>query len=199
MTTYISDRLFTNYIHENLAIPKIYDKIQWQEHNIDPDELERMDLNQGIDYIFKDDNGDMKTVQERFRESKYQKYSDFTIRYRRDNNVHKERVESEYYKMNASYFTYGITNCIKTEDLSNCTDFIKYAVIDLEKVYPKIDDGSIIISDNNENFCKIIDDEKIECPVKYNKDGSSSFFPIDISLLVKLWGSEMIITEKGFL
>ena len=152
-------------------------------------------MEKGIDYVFKYDD-EIKTVQERFREIKYQKYSDFTVRYRRDMNPHQDRHQSEYYKMKAHYFTYGITNCYKT-DFTECSDFVKYAIIDLEKVYTKIDSGKIIIEDNHRMTCQIIDD-KIVCPIKYNRDGSSSFFPIEISYLVKLWGNEMIISQKGF-
>ena len=199
MANYISDRAFTNYIHRNVAIPKIYNTIGWVKYNIDPKELEQLDINKGIDYLFKDNNGNIKTVQERFRESKYQKYTDFTIRYRRDGNIHSNRIQSEYYKMKASFFTYGITNCLKTDNLISCTDFIKFAIIDLEKVYAKIDEGKIIIRDNNKSFCKIINGNTIVCPIKYNRDGSSSFFPIDIYQLVQLWGKEMIIAQKGFL
>lgn len=199
MANYISDRAYTNHIHNNLAIQKIYDIIGWHKHNIDPEELENLDINQGIDYIFKDNKGTLKTVQERFRKSKYQRYTDFTIRYRRDQNKHSSRIRSEYYKMNAKFFTYGITNCLKSNDLNKCTDFLKYAIVDLDKVYSKIDAGRIIIRDNNQNFCKIINGDTIECPVKYNRDGSSSFFPIDITYLVQLWGSDMVISQKGFL
>jgi hypothetical protein len=35
--------------------------------------------------------------------------------------------------------------------------------------------------------------------VKYNKDGSSSFFPIDISYLTQLWGESVLLAQKGFL
>ena len=199
MANYISDRAFTNYIHSYVAIPKIYNNIGWVQHNIDPEELERMDINKGIDYLFKDAEGNIKTIQERFRESKYQQYTDFTIRYRRDNNAHASRRQSEYYKMKASFFTYGITNCLKTGELSSCTDFLKFAIIDLEKVYAKLDEGKIIIRDNGKNFCKIINNDTIECPIKYNIDGSSSFFPIDIPQLVQLWGEDIVITQKGFL
>jgi len=197
MAPYIDDRAYTNYIHENVALPKIYSLINWQKVNLEQAYAEEIDMQQGIDYIFKDTNGQLKTVQERFRESKYQQYSDFTIRYRRDGNLHSSRRESEYYKMKADCFTYGITNCLKF-NINQCTDFIKYAVIDLRKVYEKIDNGSIIIRDNKKNTCEIIDNNII-CPVKYNHDGSSSFFPIEIAYLVKLWGNEIIIAQKGFL
>jgi Zn-finger nucleic acid-binding protein len=197
MTSYNQDRAFTDYIHKYIAIPKIYKSIGWQEANLEKNYAEKMDMQLGIDYVFIDQNGELKTVQERFRESKYQQYSDFTVRYRRDENLHASRRESEYYKMKADYFTYGITNCLKF-NINQCTDFIKYAVIDLRKVYEKIDNGLIIIRDNGKNTCEIIEN-KIVCPVKYNHDGSSSFFPIEIKFLVQLWGNEIIIAQKGFL
>lgn len=197
MTNYSQDRSFTDYVHQNLALPKIYDLINWRKVNLEQAYAEEIDMQQGIDYIFKDSKGHLKTVQERFRESKYRQYSDFTIRYRRDRNSHSSRRESEYYKMKADYFTYGITNGLKF-NLNQCTDFIKYAVIDLKKVYEKIDSGFILIRDDGRNTCKIVDD-KIICPVKYNHDGSSSFFPIEITYLVELWGDELILAQKGFL
>lgn len=92
MASYISDRSFTDYIHENLAIPIIYDKLNWEKVNVKKEEAEELDMQHGIDYVFKDNNGQLKTVQERFRESKYQQYSDFTIRYRRDENLHTSRI-----------------------------------------------------------------------------------------------------------
>lgn len=199
MANYISDRAFTDYVHNNIAMPKVYKPINWKKHKIAPDELKSLDINQGIDYVFKDSQGNIKTVQERFRESKYQRYTDFTIRYRRDNNTHTARVESEYYKMNAKFFTYGITNCLKSGNLRSCTDFLKFAIIDLEKVYAKIEEGSLLIRDNGRSFSRITKDNKIVCPVKYNRDGSSSFFPIDIAQLVQLWGNEMVVVQKGFL
>ncbi|HHT23443.1 MAG TPA: hypothetical protein GXZ87_09085 [Bacteroidales bacterium] len=197
MARYTDDRAFTDCIHKNIAIPQIYNSIGWQKVNLEQEFAEQIDIYKGIDYVFRDENGELKTVQERFRESKYQNYSDFTIRYRRDENPHAARRESEYYKMKAGYFTYGITNCLKS-NLAQCTDFIKYAVIDLKKVYEKIDQGLIVIRDNKENKCKIVDN-KIICPIKHNHDGSSSFFPIEIPFLVRLWGDEIIISQKGFL
>ena len=76
-------------------------------------------------------------------------------------------------------------------------DAVKFQKRSVEKVYTKIDSDEIIIEDNHRMTCQIIDD-KIVCPIKYNRDGSSSFFPIDIYYLVKLWGSEIIISQKGF-
>jgi len=198
MASYSADRAFTDYIHKNLALPLIYKPINWTKVDLEDDYHRKIDMQQGIDYIFRDKNGNLKTVQERFREVKYKKYSDFTIRYRRDGNIHQDRHQSEYYKMKANYFTYGITNCYKNLSLDKCTDFVKYAIIDLKKVYEKIDNGDIIIKDNKRNTCTI-EDHKIICPIKYNRDGSSSFFPIEISFLVQLWGEEIIVSQKGFI
>lgn len=200
MAPYISDRQFTNYIHNNIALPNVYQPLVWEQVNLDEALAEHIDMQDGIDYVFRH-NGVIKTVQERFRESKYRQYSDFTIRYRRDGNIHADRRESEYYKMKASYFTYGITNCLKT-NLLGCTEFLKYAIIDLEKVYSKLDNGEIIIRDNGRNTCRIIEVEGnriIECPVKYNRDGSSSFFPIEISFLIDLFGADIVIAQNGFI
>ena len=199
-TNYSLDRKFTNYVHDHIAIPKVYDIIGWSQYNIDPDDLEYLDVQKGIDYLFKSKDGSIKTIQERFREKMYANYSDFTIRYRRDENKHNERVKSEYYKMAADYFTYGITNGMKS-NFDSATDFIKVAIIDLRKVYQKIDEGLIVIRNNNRKVCRIITEngvEKIECPVLMNRDHSSSFFPIEISYLIELWGDEMVVYKKGF-
>lgn len=197
MSKYQKDRIFTDYVHKNLALPLIYDDLGWSEVQLKQDYAKYIDMMDGIDYVFR--KGDhIMSVQERFREEQYKSYSDFTIRYRRDDNKVEDRHESEYYKMKAHFFTYGIINSSKSE-LNRASDFLKFAIIDLKKVYEKLDSKAIYISDNNKNKCEIVNGNRIECPVKYNKDGSSSFFPIDISYLVKLWGKDMLIAQKGFL
>lgn len=197
MSKYSKDRAFTNYIHKKLAIPLIYNCLSWSEVQLRKDYSRYIDMMEGIDYVFRKGNSIM-SVQERFREKKYKNFTDFTIRYRRDSNKIKDRHESEYYKMKAHYFTYGIIDSAKNE-LYAASSFIKYAIVDLKKVYEKLDENKIIITDSGKNKCEIIDGNRLECPVKYNLDGSSSFFPIDISYLVKLWGDDMVIDQKGFL
>jgi hypothetical protein len=196
MANYLTDREFSDFVHQNIAIPKIYDPINWKRISLDEARKMNLDMNYGIDYVFEVE-GEFKTVQERFREKKYSHFSDFTIRYRRDGNPFQERHQSEYYKIKAAYFTYGITNGEKT-DLNSCTDFLKFAVIDLKMVYQKIDQKKIVIKDNKQSICSKIGDI-MECPIKYNKDQSSSFFPVDIKILSELWGNEIIIAQKGFL
>ncbi len=197
MTKYKADRAFTDYVHKNLARHLIYEPLSWSEVQLRQDYAKYIDMMDGIDYVFR--KGDeIMSVQERFRDSQYKDYTDFTIRYRRDDNKLEERHESEYYKMKAHFFTYGIIDSSKAE-VKNSKGFIKYAIIDLKKVYEKLDSKSIFISDNKANKCRIVNGAQIECPVQYNRDGSSSFFPIDISFLVKLWGDDMIVAQKGFL
>ncbi|MFK7834492.1 MAG: hypothetical protein AB8B52_14565 [Winogradskyella sp.] len=197
MSSYRNDRDFTDYVHKYLAVPQIYTPLEWKEVKLKEDYAKYIDMMNGIDYVFRNGNAVM-SVQERFREEKYKGFTDFTIRYRRDDNKVESRKASEYYKMKAHYFTYGILDSSK-DDINKHSKFLKYAIIDLKRVYEKLDSKHIIISDNGQNTCRILNDERIECPVKYNKDGSSSFFPIDISYLVKLWGREMLIAQKGFL
>ena len=98
MSKYKNDRAFTDYVHQKLALPLIYKPIDWQKVQLRKDYAKYIDMTDGIDYIFRKDN-QIKTVQERFREIKYQEFSDFTIRYRRDENKIEDRQESEYYKM----------------------------------------------------------------------------------------------------
>ena len=196
MQNYRSDREFTDLVHNRIAIPKIYEPLGWKPAFRDPLDAEHADMHFGIDYVFEADNG-QKSVQERFRERKYERYADFTIRYRRDGNQHSSRRQSEYYKIKADYFVYGITNCSK-DNLDGCTDFLKYAVIDMTRIYKKLDDGEILIEDNNQNVCEIRE-SKLICPVQYNNDKSSSFFPIDIPLVVELWGNDLLVSQSNFL
>lgn len=197
MSKYQKDRDFTDYVHKNLALPLIYKKLNWTEVKLKKEYAQYIDITKAIDYIFRKGDAIM-TVQERFREKKYKNYSDFTIRYRRDKNRVEDRHKSEYYKMKAHYFTYGIIDTSKDHHI-NASCFLKYAIIDLKKVYEKLDSKAIFISNNNKNKCEIVEGCRIECPIKYNNDGSSSFFPIDISFLVQLWGKDMVIAQKGFL
>ncbi len=86
--------------------------------------------------------------------------------------------------MKAHYFTYSMIDSSKNE-VKNASEFVKYAIIDLKKVYEKLESKAIFISDNKKNKCEIVDGNRIDCPVKYNTDDSSTFFPIDISYMVK--------------
>lgn len=194
---YSPDRTFTDHIHQHLAMPHIYAQLGWRPVTLNAEKARALDMDRGIDYVFERPQGGLVSVQERFREVKYKNFTDFTIRYRRDGNVHANRQQSEYFKMQADYFVYGITNGWKDKP-AEISGFEKYAVVDLKQVYRRIDDGSIVIADNGRNHCSLSND-RITCPVKYNADGSSSFFPVDIQLLIRLWPVDVVLLQKGFL
>ena len=194
-TNYSFDREFTNFIH-NLALRKIYQILKWEEVHTDSSYLEDVDRNIGIDYFFNDADGKKVSIQERFREKKYSKYNDFTIRYRRDFSKDPDRKLSEFFKMKADYFVYGISNGSKFNHESN-SDFIKYAVIDLEKFRKNIDNQKIVIKDSNSYSSQIINGV-MYAPIKQNRDYSSNFVVFDIRHLDKI-DKNIILIQKGFI
>lgn len=199
MVYYKDDRSFTNYVHENLAIPKIYKTLKWEVQDIEATKLEYIDINHGIDYVLKDHNGNLIKVQERFRDNYYQKYNDATLRYRRDKNPDPTRMKSEFYKIKADYLVYGITNGKKFIDKRHTlTDFIKWAILDVNFLKQKYENGELEIITTSSLYCEI-SGQKLLCPENFNPDGSSSFVPFDISMLNQLWGSKVIIAQKGYL
>ena len=194
--TYQSDQSFSDDIHWRLAMTQIYEPLGWSAVRMKPEQARLLDVSEGIDYVFLNEIGQITTIQERFREIKYQAYTDFTIRYRRDKSTIAGQQESEFYKIKADYFVYGITDGYKSVALSN--GFVKFAVIDLKFIQNKIDSGQIQIrGDLRQKTCQI-ENNNLLCPINQNHDGSSSFFPIDIQLLAKLWGKEPILLQKGF-
>ncbi len=195
MSAYHHDREFTNYVHQKLALPNIYAPMQWMPVPMQLRRATEIDINKGVDYVFKFQD-QYFSVQERFRESAYQSFQDFTIRYRRDQNKHSDRVLSEYFKLKAQYFLYGITNGNK-DSLQTNTAFTKWALIDTDALYKNIENGKIRIVDTGSRSSKIIEDY-IECPIKHNKDGSSSFVVIDIEQMRSLWGDRIVIESFGF-
>ncbi len=196
-TNYKEDRGFTDFIHKKIAISKIYDVLGWSEYDVGEVESVRADLFEGIDYHFQDEEGNIITTQERFRDSYYQQYNDFTIRFEREYNPHEERRQSEFYKINADYFVYGITNGSKFRK-NEITDYIKFAVVDLHVVRQLIEDGRIYINRAFRGVCRMVGDV-MHCPVNYNHDDSSSFFPVDVQLLLDYFSEyNPVLFQKGF-
>ncbi|WP_115461897.1 hypothetical protein [Winogradskyella aurantiaca] len=197
MSRFKSDKAFTDYVHTHIAGSKIYEPMGWKQVNFNDSYGLHIDKSDGIDYVFlKEDQ--LITVQERFREARYKTYTDFTIRYRRDHHKEETHHQSEFYKLKAQYFVYGIVNGQKN-DLSSNSGFLKYAVIDLKQFYEKIDKGDIRITDQNLMHSRIVEDGIIECPVIANRDRSSSFVPIDIVQLLDLFQDEVVISQQGFI
>lgn len=187
------DREFTNTVHSKLAIPIIYKTLGWTETECS--NIEYLDINKGIDYIMSSDNV-AHSVQERFRESKYKEYNDFTIRLTRDYNQHKERQHSEFFKIEADYFIYGIINTSKYE-VSKATDFIKYAVIDMKEFQKQYNVGRIKVDSTNRGKSKI-ENNIIVAGYNKNIDYSSEFVAFDIAQLLELFGQQMVVLQKGF-
>lgn len=198
MTKYRKDRCFTDFVHENLAINLIYKKIGWELYQLEDSVQNFIDLNFGIDYVFKSDDGDIKYIQERFRDKNYSKYSDATLRYRRDRSKYGDRIESEFYKIKSDFLVYGVVNGLKNiEKRNSLTDFIKWVILDLSFLRQKFREGKIKIKKSENIRCKS-DGKSLFCPINFNPDGSSSFIPLDIILLNDLWGKSVIFSQKGY-
>jgi hypothetical protein len=197
-TKYSFDKEFTDWVHQNLAIEKIYNLLDWIPQLMDGTISHNVDMNNGVDYFFVNKkNHKIVTTQERFRDSYYQKYNDFTIRYERESNPHPDRLKSEFFKIKSDYFVYGIINESKYR-FRIATDFIKFAVIDIKKLMSKIDEGQIIIEKDLKGIYSIVRDNIMVCPVVYNRDDSSSFVTFNISQLTKLFkNDDIVLLQKG--
>jgi len=197
-TKYSFDKEFTDWVHSNLAIDKIYELLDWIPQLMDGTILQNVDINNGVDYFFVDKkNHKIITTQERFRDSFYQKYNDFTIRYERENNPNPDRLKSEFFKIKSDYFVYGIINESKYR-YKDATDFIKFAVIDIKKLMSKINEGVIIIDKDLRGIFSIVRDDNMICPVVYNRDDSSSFVAFNINQLTHLFNNDKIVLlQKG--
>lgn len=199
MAVYKDDRSFTDYVQQEVSIPQVYPIMGWQSKEIDADELNSKDMNEGIDAIILDKNGEVKTLQYRYRDNYYINYQDATLRYQRPYNSDPGKHLSEFFKIKADFLLYGISNGKKFSNaLYTNTELQKWVVIDLVKLSQKIKQGLVIIDDTmRANRSKIING-KLYCPVIYNKDDSSNFVPFDVPALLSLFGSEIVINQKGF-
>ena len=199
MGNYLEDRDFTDYVHKNLAIPLIYKRLNWEVQTINNNVITNVDISNAVDRFLIDINKKkIITTQERFRDEKYANFSDFTIRYKRDFNKHEERRLSEFFKLETDYFVYGIINSSKFRR-DQATDFVKFAVIDVTVIKKLFDTGYILIDENFLSYKSVEKNGKMICPVIFNKDKSSSFIPIDISILKKLFNhTNVVILSKGF-
>ncbi len=194
MASYQADRAFSEYVHRHLALPR-YARMGWKPVALEAAHAHHFDTSKGIDRIFWAQDR-LITVQERFRERRYARYSDFTIRYRRDHSRRPECRRSEFFKLKADYFAYGIANGPKQQP-EHCTAFLKFALIDLKALYRQLAAGRIRIEDKGAQRCQL-EGRVLVCPVRHNRDYSSSFVPFEIPLLLHLWGAEVVVLQEGF-
>lgn len=80
MSEHLNDRMFTNYIHQNLVIKEIYERLEWKQIESKSELAEHLDINKVVDYCFTTKHEAVVTVQERFRERKYGRYNGITFR-----------------------------------------------------------------------------------------------------------------------
>lgn len=205
MTIYKDDRAFTDYVHTNLAVPIIYSKLNWEPVDYSSTYTDQRDKKDGIDYQAIDSSGLKVTIQERFRDEYAKNYNDFTIRYTREHSLRPGEQKSEWFKIDATYLIYGITNGKKFADARHTlTGFIKYIVVDINQVKNLFRDGYIKIPDNfaTSSTIKIEDGRKVLYTAKkQNTDYSSEFIAIDPKLLIKVIGdliNYVVIDQKGF-
>lgn len=194
---YASDRAFTDFIHSQLALKIIYPKMDWVVQDLNNRMGQNIDINNAVDYIAVDKNRRMVTIQERFREMKYASYSDFTVRYMRPENPHEERRMSEFFKLDAMYFIYGTIDVSKA-DYQKASRFLKYAVLNLDNLKKRIDDGTILIDPKLPGYTCSLQGNTMRCPVNENKDHSSNFVPFDIKLLNRV-APEIVEYQEGFI
>lgn len=196
---YKSDREFTDIVHLKLACSIIYPLLNWDIQDTNLKMLNNIDTQNAVDYIAIDRNR-LKTItiQERFREQKYSNYTDFTIRYKRDYSKHEERKLSEFFKLDADYFVYGIIDTDKYR-VNEAKNFLKYCVIDVNKLKQLMDLELIVIDEKSGMKKCYVRDKVLMCPVIQNHDFSSSFIPIDILLLSSLFEDDgVIVLQDGF-
>ncbi len=193
---YTSDREFTDYVHNHLAVDIIYPKMDWKVQEVKERLSTNIDLNNAVDYMAVDADRNLITIQERFREVKYQNYSDFTIRYMRPENEHEERRLSEFFKMDAEYFIYGTIDVAK-KDYKTASKSVKFAVLNLNRLKDRIDDGTIVIDGKLNSYTCVKRDNTMVCPINENYDHSSNFVPFDIAILSNI-APEVIEYQEGF-
>lgn len=205
MANYNSDRAFTDFVHTRIAVPKIYNKMGWIASTKKDSYHDERDKKDGVDYQAIDNIGMKVTIQERFRDAFYAKYNDFTIRYTRENSLRPDEQQSEFFKINASYFVYGITNGKKFEDARHTvTGFIKYVVFDVNALKNLFRSGVIRVPANYQHYSQITfvgGNKVLYTAKKANADGSSEFIAIDPSMLKEVLGesiTHVVVDQFGF-
>lgn len=202
---YAKDRAFTDFVHEQLAVPIIYSKLGWNPVSVETEFHNQRDMQDGVDYQAVDALGFKVTIQERFRDAWYNKYNDFTIRYTREHSSLVSERKSEFFKIDAAYFIYGITNGKKFLDQRHTlTDLNKYIVYDVNLLKNLFRDGKIRVPENYvyESQVKVINGEKVlYTGLTRNKDDSSEFISIDPNKLKDVIGdqiSSLVLLQKGY-
>lgn len=196
-TNYSVRREFTDKVHEVMAT-KVYNYLNW-DLDIDSrgnEYKKEADMNDGIDY-FVNINGFHRTVQERFRRaSSARDYKDITLRYQYPGNT--TQVNSEWFRITADYFLYGVVPVERTSDVTQNKKFSKLVVIDLRVFTRLVDDGKIAIGDNRTSS---ILNGILYGGLNFNKvrpgDNQSTFVAFDVMHLYDL-DPDLVVVESGY-
>lgn len=196
--TYI-DWKFTDRVHQYVINKNIYNHT-FHGINFIEKASKQEDQENGIDYwlIF---NNTKYAIQERFRELyKYTENSfEFTIRYERNNSISDNQKKSEFFKIQADFLLYAITENKKTDpDISGLRRFV---FIDLKELFKEINIGNIIIDENINNRNKpYFKNNKSYAIVKQNhedKSGNSSLLIFNVLDLCKI-NKNIILNSNGY-
>lgn len=207
---YKEDRAYTDYNHK-LAEEQIYATYGISIYKPQTEEEKQRavndDIYKAIDYIgFIEKSGKPFAIQERTRSAKAAAYNDITIRFERPYNPNADRVQSEAYKLN--YFFYQnpdvpflMMYAVRGEDKNiasiSMDSFVKYAFIDLRKLYYLIQNGNIVFEPWNKSRTSYTDKYVMHVPIKENPDKSSVFVTFDVAQLCN-WFPGVVLEHKGF-
>ena len=125
---------FTTKIHNNIAMPKIYEPEGMTDVRSEVGTL--ADMVDGVDYVVHNyaDDSSLITVQERFRTFEHAKWGDVTIRY--DKPDAYGDTTREFFKIQADVFLYGVSN--EEED-----DFIWACLFEINPLIESYKNGNI--------------------------------------------------------
>lgn len=195
-SNYSIRREFTDKVHREMAT-KVYDYLNWHlDDSRGSEHAKEADIKDGIDY-FVNVNGFHRTVQERFRRDRAAKgYNDITLRYQYPGNT--THVNSEWFKITADYFLYGVVPVTETDSVTSDTKFTKLVVIDLRLFTRLVDDRKIVIGSER---ISSIRDGVLYGGLNFNKyrsgDNQSTFIAFDVKHLFNL-DSNLIVIESGY-
>ena len=125
--------------------------------------------------------------------------------YMKENNINPKKLLTSSLKYGflfgvILYGVYDLTagSVFKKWDFKSARKFLKFAVIDLKVLFSAFNNKIIKIVKNKNHQC-FLDNGTLVCPINFNRDGSSSFVPIDIVLLSKLdISKDIIFLQEGY-
>jgi hypothetical protein len=182
---------FSAYVHEHLALPIVYQRLRWEA--ADGDAPRAHIYSGGIDRVFWNEHGSLVSVKEFFSDAHHAVDNCLWLKCRTT-----DTAPPEFFKSRADYQLIGITNG-HSHQLETLTGFLRFAIVEMQKVYEKIASGELVMLQNTKNLSSVIENGRLYCPIHHAPDTRQSIFPIDITLAALLWGNQVVRLQKGFL